>query len=67
VGEARQVNLSENASAKRKGRGRPAKKVEHEDALPAPVQEEITQPAVSFTTIFEAENEKDNHSGAGDR
>lgn len=67
VGEGRRVNLSENASAKRKGPGRPAKKVEHEDTLPACAQEEITQPAVSFTTIFEAENEKDNHSGAGDR
>ena len=67
VGEGRRVNLAENASAKRKGRGRPAKKVEHEeDTSPSCAQVENIQPAVSFTTIFEAENEKDNHGQAGD-
>jgi hypothetical protein len=66
VGEARQVNLFENASAKRKGRGRPAKQSAPEDILPARTEGEITEPAVSFSTIFEAEQEKENPGKAGE-
>jgi hypothetical protein len=66
VGEARQVNLFENASAKRKGRGRPAKQSEPEDTPPVQTESEISEPAVSFSTIFETEQEKDNLGQAGE-
>jgi hypothetical protein len=66
VGEARQVNLFENASAKRKGRGRPAQKSEQEDILPAQTEREISEPAVSFTSIFAAEKEMNDPGGTGD-
>lgn len=66
VGDARQVNLFENASAKRKGRGRPAKQSEPESTPPARTESEITEPAVSFSTIFEAEQEKNNPGKAGE-
>ena len=66
VGEARQVNLFENASAKRKGRGRPAKQSEQEDIPPVLTESGITEPAVSFTTIFASEKEKNNPGGTGD-
>lgn len=55
VGEARQVNLLENASAKRKGRGRPAKQYEPEDTPPVQKKGESTEPAVSFSAIFETD------------
>ncbi|KAF1084320.1 Integrase core domain protein [Sporotomaculum syntrophicum] len=66
VGEARQVNLLENASAKRKGRGRPAKQNEPEDTPPTYTEGEVTEPIVSFSTIFDADKETDTPDEVGE-
>lgn len=62
VGEARQVNLAENASSKRKGRGRPIKE---EDPDMPPATHENTHSTVSFTAIFTDEKEASNTERVG--
>ncbi|MEG3069494.1 MAG: hypothetical protein RQM92_04640 [Candidatus Syntrophopropionicum ammoniitolerans] len=62
VGEARQVNLAENASSKRKGRGRPIK--EKDPDMP-PATHENTHSTVSFTAIFTDEKEASNTERVG--
>ena len=63
VGEARQVNLVENASSKRKGRGRPVK--EEDSDMPTATHEN-THSTVSFTAIFTDEKKVSNTEGAGE-
>lgn len=63
VGEARQVNLSENASARRKGPGRPATRGEPEDTLPVQTRKPIAEPVVSFSSIFETQHDSTGKAG----